>query len=463
VGDLGGEPMVASPIYKHHYSVISGRCLEDAAWSVPVYPARLVDGEVWIKPVAQLSTRPAGPRRVVVIGNGMAAMRTVEELIAAAPRACEITVFGTEQQGCYNRVLLSPVLAGEKRVAEIHTHPPQWYADHGISLHSGDSVVQIDRQRRTVRSSRGVVVSYDRLLLATGSAPLELSLPGIDLPGVMAFRDLADVNAMLAAAGPRRRAVIIGGGVLGLEAANGLLKQGMDVTVVHVNALLMNRQLDAEAAGLLREELSARGLQFRMPARAVAILGSDRVTAVRLEEGTELPADLVVVAVGVRPNIQLAQQAGLRCDRGILVDDTLQTFDPAIYAVGECVQHRGSTYGLVAPLFEQARVCAMQLAEAGTARYRGSKTATQLKVTGIDVFSAGEDTDSALGETLVLRDPRRGIYKRLVLVDNRVRGAVLYGDTRDGAWYFDLIKEGRDIGPLRDRLLLGEAHCQPPH
>jgi NAD(P)H-dependent nitrite reductase large subunit/NAD(P)H-dependent nitrite reductase small subunit len=454
VGDVKGEKVVASPLYKHHYSLGTGRCLEDSAYSVNVYPARIMDGRIWVNAAPQAAR---SRRRLAVIGNGMAGMRTVEELLKLAPHDYEITVFGAEPHGNYNRILLSPVLSGEKRVEEIILHSPQWYSEHGVTLHAGDSAVRIDRRRRVVHSRNGVEVPYDRLLIATGSNPIILPVPGTQLHGVVTFRDLADVNAMLEAARLYRKAVVIGGGLLGLEAANALVQRGMDVTVVHLFASLMERQLDEAAAGLLRSSLEGRGLKFHMPARTTAILGERRVSGVRFDDGTQLDADLVVMAAGVRPNVELASQAGLRCERGVLVDDTLQTFDPSIYAVGECVQHRNSTFGLVAPLWEQARVCAAHLAEVGVSRYRGSLTATQLKVTGVDVYSAGELAAADGAETLVLRDPRRGIYKRLVICDNKLRGAVLYGDTRDGAWYFDLITAGRDITAMREALLFGPA------
>jgi len=278
---------------------------------------------------------------------------------------------------------------------------------------------------------------------------------------VIAFRDLDDVTTMLAAARDYAHAVVIGGGLLGLEAANGLSARGMEVTVVHLHDTLMERQLDPTAGRLLRETLESRGIRFHMPAETAELSGLERVTAVRCKDGTTLPADLVVMAAGIRPNIELALKAGLRCDRGILVDDTLQTFDPCIYAVGECVQHRNQTYGLVAPLWEQATVCARHLAEVGVSRYGGSQVSTQLKVTGVSLFSAGDFRGGPRSEHLVFKDLPRGVYKRLVLEDNRVRGAVLYGDTQDGPWYFDLINEGRDIGPLRDRLLFGAAAAEP--
>jgi NAD(P)H-dependent nitrite reductase large subunit/NAD(P)H-dependent nitrite reductase small subunit len=458
-GDLQGELVVASPVYKHHFSLITGRCLEDPDQSVSVYPARVNEGRVWVRP--QPARKLARKRRLVVVGNGMAGMKVVEDLLAMAPSAYEVTVFGAEPHPNYNRILLSPVLAGEKKVEEIILNPLEWYREKGVTLHSGDPVVSIDRKRRSVRSRSGVEVQYDRLLLATGSNPIILPIPGKDLPGVVTFRDLQDVDAMLQATRTHKRAIVIGGGLLGLEAANGLLKQGMDVTVVHLFDTLMERQLDRAAAGLLKESLEKRGVKFHMPANTVAILptpdATARVATVKFADGQQLDADLVVMAVGIRPNIDLARSAGLRCDRGVLVNDTLQTFDPSIYAVGECVQHRNSTYGLVAPLFDQAKVCATHLAEFGIGRYSGSLVSTQLKVTGINLFSAGDFIGGTQSEALVLKDPKRGIYKRVVIEDNKIRGAVLYGDVKDGPWYFELMTQGRDVGPLRDKLLFGEA------
>jgi nitrite reductase (NADH) large subunit len=406
--------------------------------------------------VAKLSQ--ARKRRLVLVGNGMAGMRAVEELLKLAPDLYEITVFGSEPHGNYNRILLSPVLAAEKTVADIMLNTPEWYAENGIALHAGDEVVRIDRARRRVIAKSGVEAPYDRLILATGSRPIVLPVPGNDLPGVVAYRDLADVDRMIAASRSSRRAVVIGGGLLGLEAAYGLQKRGMHVTVVHLHATLMERQLDAPAGELLRRSLEQRGLEFAMPAQTAAIVGNGRVRAVRLADGTELPADLVVMAVGIRPNVELAKASGIACARGVLVDDTMQTFDPCIYAVGECVQHRGACYGLVAPLFEQAKVVANHLAEFGIARYSGSQTSTKLKVTGIDLFSAGDFAGGPDTEQLVLTDAARGVYKKLVVKDNRIKGAVLYGDTVDGAWYFQLMRDGTPIDAFRENVLFGQAH-----
>jgi nitrite reductase (NADH) large subunit len=396
---------------------------------------------------------------LVVVGNGMAGMRTVEELLKLAPGAHDITVFGAEPHGNYNRILLSPVLAGEKSVGEIMLHTRDWYRDNGITLHAGDPVVRIDRRRRVVHAQSGLAVRYDRLLLATGSKPFIVPVPGHQLPGVIGFRDLQDVDTMLAAARPGARAVVIGGGLLGLEAANGLQRRGMAVTVVHVTDSLMNQQLDPQAAALLKASLEAKGLRILLGTQTSEIVGDGQVEAVRFADGSELPADLVVMAAGVRPNIALAQQAGLHCERAIVVDDTLQTYDPRVYAVGECVQHRRATFGLVAPIWDQARVCAAHLAGAGHRRYVQQATATRLKVTGIDLYSAGDIVGGEGSEDLVLRDRRSGIYKRLVLTGNRLAGAVLYGDVQDGSWYFDLIQERTDISPIRNQLLFGPALC----
>jgi nitrite reductase (NADH) large subunit len=456
VGDIDGEVVVASPIYKHHYSLISGRCLEEEAYSVPAYLTRVIDGRVWVRGNTPARVKAAGRRRLVVIGDGVAAMRTVDELIKIDSKAYDITIFGAEPRGGYNRVLLSPLLAGDKRLEDIVTHPPEWAIERGISLHCADPVVHIDRARRSVVSREGVEAPYDRLLIATGSRPTPLSVAGHELPGVIPFRDLSDVDAMLALAKTHRRSVVIGGGLLGLEAANGLKARGMEVTVAHIHAHLMERQLDAHAAGLLRAELERRGLKFKFGARTAQVLGDSRVTGVRFEDGSEEAADVVVVAIGVRPNVELAKRAGLPCERGVLVDDTLQTNDPAIYAVGECVQHRGKTFGLVAPLFEQARICATYLAERAVPGYRERTSSAQLKVSGIEVFSAGNHAAGPGLESLTLKDPKRGVYKRLVIEENKVRGAVLYGDTRDAIWYLDLIEKGRDIGMIRDELLFGE-------
>lgn len=398
--------------------------------------------------------------RLVVVGNGMAGMRTVEELLALAPDLYDITVFGAEPHGNYNRILLSPVLAGEKTVDDIMLHPREWYARHGITLRAGDPVVEIDRVRRRVRSQSGMEVRYDRLLLATGSRPFIVPVPGHQLDGVIAFRDIQDVETMLAAARAHRHAVVIGGGLLGLEAANGLLRQGMDVTVLHLGDALMDRQLDANAAALLKRTLERRGLRILLGANTSEIVGDTRVSGVRLADGSQIPADLVVMAAGVRPNAELARAAGLHCERAIVVDDTLQTYDPRIYAVGECVQHRQATFGLVAPIWDQARVCAAHLAGAGHRRYVQQATATRLKVSGVELYSAGDIVGGEDSEDLVLRDPRRGVYKRLVLQQGRLAGAVLYGDVQDGPWYFELIQNGTPVGAMRNRLLFGKAQCE---
>ncbi len=400
--------------------------------------------------------------KLVVIGNGMAGMRALEELLKLAPERYDVTVFGAEPYGNYNRIMLSPVLAGEKTVEEIMINDLDWYRDNNITLHAGSEheVVEIDRVKRDVVTRDGLRVPYDRLLLATGSDPLIIPFPGVDLDGVITFRDIADVDRMLAATRELKHAVVIGGGLLGLEAANGLFKQGMQVSVVQNVPILMNRQLDEPSAVLLRKSLEERGIRFYMPVNTKEIVGNDegRVSAIRFEDGEEVPADIIVMAVGIKPNIRLAKASGLQCERGILVNDTMQTFDPRIYAVGECVQHRNEIFGLVAPLFEQAKVCANHLAEYGISRYAGSVTSTKLKVSGIDLFSAGDFIGDEDTEEIVFQDPHRGVYKKVVLKNNIIQGAVMYGDTLDGSWYFQLMKDQTDVSDIREKLLFGQAH-----
>ena len=397
--------------------------------------------------------------KLVMVGNGMAGVRTLEELLKLAPDLYDITVFGAEPYPNYNRILLSPVLTGEQTVEDIILNDLDWYERHRIRLLLGRKAVGIDRVRREVFCDDGATAPYDRLLLATGSNPVILPVPGHELQGVVAFRDIRDVNLMIDAARRHRHAVVIGGGLLGLEAANGLAARGMKVTVVHLGSSLLERQLDGTAAALLQTSLEQRGLEFLMEHHTQCILGTGdgAVRAIRFANGRELAADLVVMAVGIRPNTELAEQAGIHTDRGILVNDTLQTYDPRIYAVGECVSHRGTAYGLVAPLFEQARVAANHLAQHGIARYPGSVTSTKLKVTGIDVFSAGDYTGGTDTEAITLSDPIGGVYKKLVVKDDRLVGACLYGDTVDGAWYFRLIREAKSIADLRDHLMFGEG------
>ena len=394
--------------------------------------------------------------RLVLVGNGMAGVRTLEELLKYDPEHYDITVFGAEPHPNYNRIMLSPVLAGEKTIDDIILNSRDWYAENGITLHTGDAVVAIDRAARKVKTESGMEVGYDRLLLATGSNPFIIPVPGADKDGVLGFRDIADVDKMLEAAKQYKKAVVIGGGLLGLEAANGLMKNGMDVTIVHLMDILMERQLDHPAAEMLKASLETRGMKFLMQASTAEIVGGDRVSGVKFADGSEVEADLVVMAVGIKPNIELARQAGIHCERGIVVSDTMQTFDPRVYAVGECVQHRGICYGLVAPLFEQGKVAANHLAQIGIARYEGSVTSTKLKVTGIDLFSAGEFNEQEDDETLVLQDPAQGVYKKLVIRDNRIKGAVMYGDTMDGTWYFQLLREGTDISDFRSTILFGQ-------
>lgn len=403
-------------------------------------------------------------QRLVVIGNGMASMRTIEELLSAAPDLYHITVFGNEPFGNYNRIMLSAVLCGEKTLDDIVINDHAWYQKHGICLHSGPdkAVVYIDRAQQRVYAQDGTCAAYDRLLIATGAKPIIPQLPGNDLDGVISFRDIADVNTMLSYCQTHQQAIVVGGGLLGLEAANGLALQGMQVTVIHNHASLLNKQLDNEASAMLRLALEQRGINFKLGVKTQTLLGNaeQHIQALRLQDGTELPCDLLVFATGITPNIHLAQQAGLYCERGIVVNDTTQTYDPSIYAVGECIQHRGATFGLVAPLFAQAKVCANHLSQHGVAEYITLPSATKLKVTGINLFSIGDFSGGPESEVIRFRDPELGFYKKLVLKNNQLIGAVLYGDTAEAAWYQELLEQQRNIANIRPQLAFGQACTQ---
>lgn len=396
--------------------------------------------------------------KLVVVGNGMAGMRTVEELLKIAPDIYDITVFGDEPYPNYNRIMLSPVLANEQTIDDIILNTREWYAQNNIQLYTNARINKIDRKNRLVYAEDGTRAEYDRLLIATGSKPFMPPIPGKELAGVIGYRDIKDTNEMIAAAKVHKHAVVIGGGLLGLEAANGLRIQGMDVTVVHKNAWLLEKQLDKTAGAMLQKSLVDKGLKFLLNKNTEQLNGDQhgRIKSVRFSDGTEILADLVVMAVGIRPNFALAESAGIHCDKGIVVNDTMQTFDPRIYAVGECVAHRGISYGLVAPLFEMAKVCATHLANFGIGLYKGSVTSTKLKVTGIDLFSAGDFSGGEDTEEIVLHDAVGGVYKKLVIKNDKIIGSVLYGDTTDGSWYFQMLRDSKAIHEIRDHLMFGQ-------
>ena len=395
--------------------------------------------------------------KLVIIGNGMAPGRMLEHLLEAVPERYQVTIFNAEPRVNYDRIMLSPVLSGEKAFEEIVIHGDGWYIRHGIVLYKGHKIVSIDREAKTVTSDRGVTEPYDRLVIATGSVPFIIPVPGKDLPGVLSYRDLDDVSAMLLAAQSRDRAVVIGGGLLGLEAAAGLKERGMEVTVLHVMPTLMERQLDPAAGYLLQKAVEERGIAVRTKANTRAIVGDGRVEGIELDTGEVIPASLVVMAVGIRPNVWLAKEAGLEVNRGIVTDDRMQTSDPDIFALGECVEVGGHVYGLVAPLYEMARVLAAKLADREDRRFVHSDTPTKLKVTGIDLYSTGDFADGGDREEIVLRDASAGIYRRVILQDNRIIGTVLFGETGDGAWFNDLKKKATDISEMRDTLIFGQA------
>ena len=399
---------------------------------------------------------------LVIVGNGMATMRLVEELSQRALGRYAIAVIGDEPRLAYNRVLLSSVLAREVSHGDIELKPAQWWRARGVTLMVGQRAVAVDSDIRRVKLASGATLPFTKLVLATGSRAIRLTVPGMDLPGVMTFRDLTDVATIEKAAEPRRRAVVIGGGLLGLEAAYGLAKAGLQVTVVHLMDRLMERQLDARASALLKAAVEAKGITVLLNAETAAIKGHHHAEAVALKDGRELAADLVVVAAGIRANADLASAAGLQVGRGIVVDNHMTTSKADIFAIGECAEHRGICYGLVEPAYEQARVLASHLA-GGDARYGGSVLATNLKVSGVDVFSVGDFIGAPGTEIVELSDAGLGSYKKLVIVDGKLVGAVLFGDTVDGLWYLELIRAGTSIAGMRDDLMFGRVIAERSH
>lgn len=396
-------------------------------------------------------------KKVVLIGNGMAGVSCIEQLLKLAPNLYDITIFGSEPHPNYNRILLSSVLAGDADMKDIVINDWSWYEENHITLHTGHTVSKIDTTRKLVSTNGGISVPYDELIIATGSLPFMLPLPGADKEGVIAFRDIKDCETMIETAKKHKKAVVIGGGLLGLEAARGLLNLNMEVSVVHIHEYVMERQLDLTASIMLRAELERQGMKFLLKKNTESILGKKRVTGVRFTDGMEVDADLVVMAVGIRPNIALAKSCGIEINRGIVVNDFLETSEANIYAVGECVEHRGIAYGLVAPLYEQGAVLAKRLAGVETAGYQGSVVSTKLKVSGVDVFSAGAYADGPGTRAVRVQDDFEGIYKKAVIKDGKVVGAVLFGDISDGSRLFAMIRNGEDVTGKEKEVLLGEG------
>jgi nitrite reductase (NADH) large subunit len=395
-------------------------------------------------------------QKLILIGSGMVGARFIERLLHEAPDTYDIRVFNKEPTGGYNRIMLSPVLSGEKSLPEIMTHDHDWFEERDVHLHVSTEIVAVNQQAKTVTTDLGAVYSYDTLVIATGSKPFIIPVPGADLSGVVTFRDTRDVKLMIEASDKHPKAVVIGGGLLGLEAANGLMIRGMDVTVIHRGDVLMNMQMDAVSGNLLQKNLEDKGMKFAMSANTAEILGETAVTGVKLADGQVLEADLVVMAVGISPNVGMGKKLGLEVNRGIIVNDQLETSAKSIYALGECVEHRGLLYGLVAPLYEQAQILAETLAGKSSA-YQGSFISTKLKVTGISLFSAGEFEDSADSESLVYQDLTQNIYRKIVLKNNRIQGAVMFGDVTGSNWIFDNLVTQNDMSAYRDTLVFGQG------
>ena len=398
---------------------------------------------------------------LVIVGNGMAAARLVDELAKVALGRYAIAVIGDEPRLAYNRVLLSSVLAGETASHDIELRPAAWWRDRGVTLKYGCVATEIDVGRRELKIANEESIGFSRLVLTTGSTPLRLNLPGAGLAGVHTFRDSRDVDLLLTLAAQKKRVVVVGGGLLGLEAAYGLAKAGTLVTLIHLMDRLMERQLDAPAAELLKSLVERKGIRVMLGANTARVLGETRVEGIELTDGRRIDTDAVIFAAGIRPNIALAKNAGIPVNRGIVVDDHLQTGAPDIFALGECAEHRGICYGLVEPAYEQARVLAQFLA-GGAAAYGGSIVATNLKVSGVSVFSAGDFIDADGTETIVLDDVRHGTYKKLVVSDGRLTGAVLVGDVGDALWYLELIRNREPIARIRNRMMFGRSLAVRP-
>ena len=394
-------------------------------------------------------------QKLIVIGNGMAAVRFLENMLKQDTCPYEITVFGSEPHGGYNRILLSPLLSGEQTLEDIITHPYQWYEENKITLISGKLIISIDRENKQITDNDNNQYSYDKLIIATGSDPFVPPIPGNDLKNVYTYRTIEDVDNMMVISEEKKNAIVIGGGLLGLEVAYGLSTRGMDVTVLHLSPVLMNNQLDETASNKLIDSLQEKGIKIITEANTKSINGTDSVESIELNDGTIIPAGLVVIAVGIRSNISLAQASALDCERGILVDDYLQTSDPNIYAIGECAQHNGKTYGLVAPLYEQAEICADILCSNSNKTYQGSITATGLKVTGVNLFSAGQFLEDDDCKLVKLFDDKNGVYRKLVVKDNKLIGVLLYGDINGSLWYQELIQSKQDITPHKEYIMFG--------
>ncbi|AQX55747.1 nitrite reductase large subunit NirB [Priestia flexa] len=386
--------------------------------------------------------------KLIVIGNGMAGIRAVEEIISLSPEIFDITVFGSEPHPNYNRILLSKVLQGDTSVEDITLNDWNWYEENDITLYIEEKVISIDSINQEIRTDQGRIEFYDKLIIATGSLPFILPIPGVEKEGVTTFRDISDTNQMVKASQQYKKAAVIGGGLLGLEAARGLLNLGMDVTVVHLSSYLMERQLDLTAGKLLQQELEQQGMSFLLEKQTQEITGHERVEGLKFSDGNLLETDFVVMAAGIRPNTELAQKAGLHINRGIVVNDYMETSSANIYAVGECAEHKGMVYGLVAPLYEQGKVLAKTICGGDVRPYQGSVLSTQLKVSGVDVFSAGDFIEDEQKKSIKVFDEQDGIYKKIVLKGNQIVGAVLFGDSRDGNRLFSMIQKQQDVSEV---------------
>lgn len=395
--------------------------------------------------------------KLVVIGNGMSGLRTIEDLLELTKDKYDITVYGEEPYVNYNRIMLSYILSGEKSFEDTIINHPLWYDENSITLNKGDKIISIDKETKTIKSQSEKVESYDKLLIATGSLPFIPKTTGSNLKNVIAFRNKADVDTILETINKEKTAVVVGGGLLGLEAAYGIAMHGIKTILVHRSGSILSQQLDSTGGRLLQKNLEKYGIEFKLNTTISEISGKEEVETVTFSDGESVESNLVIFATGIIPNTALAIEATLTTNKGIVVDDFLTTSDESIFAIGECVEHSGNTYGLVAPLYEQAKVLAKKLAGVKTEGYSGSTLSTRLKISGVDLFSAGDYLGDETTEDLILLDEKVGIYKKLVIYDNKIIGVVLYGDTADASWYLKLLKEHTDISDLRTKILFGKS------
>jgi nitrite reductase (NADH) large subunit len=397
-------------------------------------------------------------QRLVIIGNGMIAGRLLEELHYFSPDQYKISVFDGEGFSNYNRIMLPEIISEKMTTKDLVVHDESWHAQRNIEFQKGVQVVEIDRDKKLVRTDRGHACEYDKLVLAVGSIPNGFSCPGNHLKGISTFRTLTDAVAITSLAKTCANATVLGGGLLGLEAGAVLCERGITTNIVHCDQILMNRQLNVSAATFLQRKLESKGLRISTATDVTEIIGSDRVQAVRLRSGDLIPCELLLLAIGIRPNTALARAAGLRTDHGIVIDRQMRTSDPDIYAIGECAELDGNSYGLLSPLHGMAKIAARHLAGDHLAEYGKATIFSRLKISGIDLFVAGNSVGRDSQRKLVFENKANGIYKQIAIKNDRIDGFILMGDIEDGPWFFKQMEEEVDVSADIENLIFGKGY-----